>query len=517
MDLGRFRIAPDVLAAMSEKERRQALKQLQELEQAFKANPLLGYRPHPKQGLFHSPDADGGWPRSRLFLGGNRSGKSVATMVDTVIQLLDSDVVPDHLAAYKRWQPPIYVRVVTPDLTNTMEGVVLQKFREWCPVSQLKGGGFDKAWDKMQRMLRFKNGSWVQFFSNDQDLDKFGGAALHRVVYDEEPRADIRRECLMRLIDYGGEELFGLTPLHGMSWVYEEFFAPWQRGQLDQARLVLVDMDDNPYLNQETKDWVLSGLSAEERQARKQGRFVAFAGLIYPQFGRKHVIPQLPEVGESDETTVPMGAEVFCGIDPGIRHMCGVLFAYLTPADDMVVFDEITAKDMTIKDVCDEIRMRCLRWGCAPQWYTLDPSARNRATQTGRSDQQEFADNGIYTIPAQNSVTAGINRVRERLEAGKLQVTANCTELREEFNQYHWVKDTRRTEHEPRDTPVKKNDHLLDCLRYLVMQRPLAPTEPLTRPTDSLRDRLLRHSLRTLGQRSQAMPMHPSGPGVFTS
>jgi hypothetical protein len=279
---------------------------------------------------------------------------------------------------------------------------------------------------------------------------------------------------------------------------------------------VLVDMDDNPYLDAGTKEWVLSGLSAEERQARKQGRFVAFAGLIYPQFGPKHIIPQLPGVGEADQTSIPQGAEVFCGIDPGIRHMCGVLFGYLGYQDEMVIFDEITMPDLTIKEVCDEIRLRCLRWGCAPMWYALDPSARNRASQTGRSDQQEFADNGIFTIPAQNSVTAGINRVRERLEASKLKVTANCSELREEFNQYHWVKDSKRSEHAPKDTPVKKNDHLLDCLRYMVMQRPLAPAEPIERPSDSLRDRLLRHSLRTLGRKGN-VPVHPSGPGIFTS
>ena len=162
------------------------------------------------------------------------------------------------------------------------------------PRGQLKGSSFERAYDKVQRVLWLKNGNWFQFFSNDQDLDKFGGAALHRIVYDEEPREDVRRECLMRLIDYGGEELFGMTPLHGMSWVFDEIFEPWEQGRLleDSGRVVVVDMEDNPHLDRVTMHRVLAGLSEEERESRKSGRFVSFSGLIYPRFQTStHVLP----------------------------------------------------------------------------------------------------------------------------------------------------------------------------------------------------------------------------------
>ncbi len=67
------------------------------------------------------------------------------------------------------------------------------------------------AFDKQQRVLRFKNGSWIQFNSSEQDREKLGGVALHRIVYDEEPRQEVRNECLTRLIDYDGEELFAYS------------------------------------------------------------------------------------------------------------------------------------------------------------------------------------------------------------------------------------------------------------------------------------------------------------------
>jgi phage terminase large subunit-like protein len=513
LSLAGHKVDLDALAALTGRERELAEEELLALDRKVKENPLLSYEPHPKQILFHRPDRVVGdmsyWPAMRAFFGGNRSGKTTAVVVDSIIQAIPTETVPAHLRRFKRWEPPFYCRVVTPDLTNTLEGVVLQKLREWCPPDELRGGTFDRAWDKQLRILRFKNGSWMQFFSNDQDRDKFGGAALHRVVYDEEPRQDIRQECLMRLIDYGGEELLAMTPFSGMSWLYNEIYEPWERHQLQDGRVIVVDMDDNPHLDEGTKVRVLAGLTAEEREARKGGRFVHFAGLVYPQFTRDRVVPTPPDL----RSAIPEEAEVFAGIDPGIRHMAAVVFAYLGTDDRMVVFDEIALQGRTVREVCKAIHAVNYRWGIRPRWYVIDPAARNTNSQTGRSDQQEFHDNQIYTVPGQNSVTAGINRVKERLEAGKLDVMAHCHQLRGEFKRYRWISQG-RGEHEVKEAPVKRDDHLLDALRYVVMQRPLTPLHHAPPETLTLKDRLLRASLerfRLPRQRADS----DFGPGIF--
>jgi hypothetical protein len=117
------------------------------------------------------------------------------------------------------------------------------------------------------------------------------------------------------------------------------------------------------------------------------------------------------------------------------------------------------------------------------------------------------------TIPGQNAVGAGINRVKERLDAGKLKVTANCGGLLGEFKRYRWVQDTGRGENEAREAPVKKDDHRLDALRYAVMQRPLAPSEPVAVETLTMKDRLLRHHLKRLHRKP--VLDGGSGPGIF--
>lgn len=453
-----LKIDQSALDNLPPNQQEEARELLAEYERQLRANPLLGFEPHDKQITFLSSREP-----VKAFLGGNRSGKTTAGIVDDLIQAVDRDCLPEHLKPFKRWEAPFHCRIITPDFTKTMEGVIFEKIREWAPKDQFVGGGFDKAYDKQLRKLHFKNGSTFDFMSFEQDLDKFGGAAKHRIHYDEEPPHDIRKESMIRLIDYGGDEIFTMTPLIGMSWMYSTIWEPYIAGTLEDSTVVVVDMDDNPHLDEETKKRALAGLSEEERKARKSGRFVHFAGMIYDCFeASRHVIPQKP-VGQ----IIPPDALTYVGIDPGTRIMAAVLWAYLTPGDVMVVFEELALQGHTVEQVCDAIKLINLKHArtltgisqpLVPQWYVIDPAARNVAHQTGRSDQMEYTGHGIVTIAGQNAVTPGINRIRERLETNRLLITANCAELLREIRRYRWKSPTRQ-ESDPKEQPVKTDDH----------------------------------------------------------
>lgn len=507
-----LRIDASALAALPDAQREQARELLAEYEAQLRANPLLGFEPHPKQMVFLSSRE-----AVKAFLGGNRSGKTTAGIVDDLVQAVDRECLPEHLRPFKRWEPPFHCRIITPDFTSTMEGVIFEKLREWAPRGQLVGGEFGRAYDKQLRKLHFKNGSTFDFLTFEQDLDKFGGVAKHRVHYDEEPPHDIRKESMMRLVDFGGDELFTMTPLIGMSWMYDEIWEPYVKGQLQEATVVVVDMDDNPYLDERTKHRALAGLSVEERKARKSGRFVHFAGMIYDEFeAARHVIPE-----RSPGRAVPEHALSFVGIDPGIRIMAAVLWTYLTPADVMVVFDELALQGHTVAQVCDAIKLVNLKHAqplggdiqpLVPQWYVIDPAARNVSHQTGRSDQMEFTDHGIVTIAGQNSVTAGINRVKERLENDRLLITANCVELISEIRRYRW-KTATRGEADPKEQPVKTDDHLLDALRYVVMSRPYPAVVDPDKPRMSPLEEQARLD-QTAKPPTRTIPRTPMG-GIF--
>jgi phage terminase large subunit-like protein len=498
----KLRIKPEALARLSPEQRRQAEAQLRELEDLRRANPLVFYEPHEKQRTLHASTDP-----LKLFLGGNRAGKTTCGINDDLIQALPASALPEHLLPYKRWEPPFYCRIVVPDLGATLEGVTLQKIREWCPPSELAGGTFSDAWDSKLRVLRFRCGSWFQFLSNDQDLDKFGGAALHRVHYDEEPREDIRRECLMRLIDYDGDELFTMTPQWGMSWVFGEIFEPWEAGALTDCTIVVVDIDDNPHLGVRGKERAMAGLSSEERQARKAGRFVHFAGLIYPEFSReRHVIPAISEL--------PPGVTVLSGIDPGIGRQAAIVFAYLDFDGTLVVFDEIALQGANVEQICAEYHRRCERWKIRPRFNVIDPSARNRDMVTGKALREEYTKHGVVTILGQNSYELGFNIGKERFERTPpgILITADCPELVRQLGRYRWRSDPRSPEGTPASGPIKQDDHLCDALRYLWCSPMVTPERPSVEESSTMKDRLLREHLKHL---ERPRVQHPAGPGVF--
>ncbi|MFQ9738715.1 MAG: terminase large subunit domain-containing protein [Christensenellaceae bacterium] len=88
--------------------------------------------------------------------------------------------------------------------------------------------------------------SVIGFKSCDQGREKFQGASLDFVWFDEEPPKEIYEECRMRVVDRRGE-LFGtMTPLKGLTFVYEEIFL--NRHNDPEVWYEFMEWGDNPYL-----------------------------------------------------------------------------------------------------------------------------------------------------------------------------------------------------------------------------------------------------------------------------
>lgn len=483
-----MKINREALSALPPLAKQEALEALQNIEYRRQNDPLSFYEPHPKQAVFHSFTA-----QTKCFFGGNQSGKTTAGLADNVIQAIDRAALPPHLLPYKKFEPPFLCRIMAESFP-VLETTLVQKLQDLLPVDQLVGGSWQSAYDKNLRVLYFQNGSKFFFMTYEQEVRKMGGASIDRVHFDEEPPLPVYNECRLRVMAHSGDLLFTMTPVFGLSWSYDQLWN--QRGmQTEQGvfqgkdiEVVTVDMADNPTLSQKDIEMALAGMSNEEKEARKEGRYVALHGLIYGDFDRsEHVVPERP---------IPENVNVVCGIDPGYRHPAAVVWIYLTPDDTMVVFEAQKFAELSAREVCERIRETNDRYGVHPLYYVIDPSARNKEHTTGRSMQMEYADNGIVTIAGQNSVTAGINRVRERFQSKRLFVRSNCSELIDELLRYRWKKPPRSGE-DTREAPVKVGDDLVDALRYAVMSRPYLPTEQEHREETQLQ-RLMREHVSSL-------------------
>lgn len=457
----KLKINREKLATLSPEQQREIESDLAALDAIVEDNPLQVFFPNNRQRPFLESDT-----RIKAFLGGNRSGKTTAGIVDDLIQAVDGQCVPDSLIAMKRHAPPFRCRIIAPDFTETMQKVVFDVIRKWAPKHQLFGGSWDNAYYKQQRVLRFQNGSMFSFMTFEQDLDKFGGAALHRVHYDEEPPEAIRKESRARLIDYGGDELFTMTPLHGMTWMYDEVY---ERREEEGVTVVEVATDDNAHnLNMEAMEEFFSSLTPEEREARRKGRFVHFGGLVLQGFNHdRHVVD--PPSAEKLK-----GQTIIVGIDPGIARG-GVLWAAFDRDDLMLIFEELYPRHADIPTIAGLIAERNRHWGIEPDYYVIDPSGRNRM-HTGHSVEDEFAQVGIPCTPGQNARDTSIRQLRRRLWAKPhpaLLVSRDCAAWRFEAGRWRVAEDEESGQDRREGDTFKTvgPDHLMDTTRYLAMER----------------------------------------------
>lgn len=419
-------------------------------------NPDINkYKPHPKQRIFHESSKPG-----RQFIGGNRSGKTVGGGAETV--MLARKVHP-----YKRipWEGPLRLRVVTVDLINGLEKIVLPEIKRWVVPSDLINGSWEDSYSRSLRTLTLANGSFIEFMTHEQDLDSYAGTSRHGIWFDEEPPKNIFTECKLRLIDTEGWWWMTMTPIEGMTWTYEEIF---ENGASELIDVIVVDMDDNPHLSQKGKDIVLAGLDDDEIKKRKHGQYVSVGGLIYSE--PKIIAPIRFE-------DLPRESLHIASMDHGYTNATAWLWAFADTSGNLVVYDEYY-KDHEIVEVhAREVIRRSIQHGIPPAYNVGDPSIRNSLPNTGTSVQIEYMDHGIPIVLGNNDVRAGIDRVKKLFRTDKLFITANCQKLIWEMQRYRWAtwrisKD--QFDKNAKEEPQKKNDHACDALRYLVASRPEA-------------------------------------------
>ncbi len=215
------------------------------------------------------------------------------------------------------------------------------------------------------------------------------------------------------------------------------------------------------------------------------GSWEAAEGLIYPEFDRiRHVKDSEPikevELRENKEF------KYICIMDPGIIHRFGCIWAAVHPNGKLEIFDELYEKDKTAIDMVPLIKMTNKLNGLEGKIeYIIDPASEKRDQTSGRSTADILRQNGINANHAIKDVIPGIMMVKDALKKESIIFHSHCVNTIKEFTLYMW---------NPRDPdkPLKKNDDLMDPVRYLVMRnakgiqpepkpRLLIPSAELTR------------------------------------
>ena len=425
------------------------------LRRAVVRPTINSYEPHAKQIRLHSSVSKG-----RLYIGGNRSGKTVGGVTEDIYRLKG-----EH--PFQRVPPaPIRGRVVTVSYIEGIEKIILPEFQKWVPPSLLKNGSWEDSYNKLERTLTLTNDSSCEFMSYDQKLEKFAGTSRHFVHFDEEPPKAIFNECKARLVDTGGPWYITMTPVEGMTWVYDDVYTP---GLLPGSNIdvIEIDMAENPYISDAEIEDFLSGLDADERKARGAGKFVQLGGTVFKHFTPDHVIP----ASEFDLDRVKFGWTHYASMDHGLNAPTVWLWHAVSPQGVVITYDEIYNNELLVKDYAMMIHERNARPSRrAPDIYVGDPAIKQRNAVTGTSIQTEYAKLGIPIVLGNNDIKVGIDKMNTYLKENQWIITDNCPNLAREMKRVRWkvyASAKQRQENAPREEIARQHSHSPDSAKYL--------------------------------------------------
>lgn len=144
------------------------------------------------------------------------------------------------------------------------------------------------------------------------------------------------------------------------------------------------------------------------------------------------------------------------GLDVGFNTTAYLSGAYDQDNDTLYVIDEFGATQQPPAVIVQGIKHR--KGHQHP--ILIDPAANGRSQVDGRQLIAEYRKEGLNVRPADNSVEAGIHAVWSRLSTGRLKIFKHCVKTFKEYELYH---------RDVNGKVVKKNDHFMDALRYMVM------------------------------------------------
>ena len=352
-------------------------------------------------------------------------------------------------------------------LTNEVQRDVAQKeVLKWLPKAEIadihvRSGRKDDPENAILDFIVLKNGHTIGFKSCDQGRAKFQGTSQGWIWFDEEPPKEIYDECKMRIIDTRGEIWGTMTPLQGLTWIYDTIYI----NELNDPNVKywLMEWADNPHLSPDEIESLMETMTEEERESRQYGKFVAMSGLVYKEFNEEiHVI---------DPIQIPIDWYDNISIDPGLAEPLACHFYAYDGEGNIYVIAEHYKAGETIEWHSKRIHAIANSLGWPRHKGYLDAlfdSAANQKTLAAEKSVAElFTEHGIEadTVVDKNK-WSGIQRVKQYLKLRphpqtevwpkgkpKLFIFRTCVNMIKEIKSYRWKPDG--------DEPIKKNDHCL--------------------------------------------------------
>lgn len=448
------------------------------------------YRPLPIHADFHRSSE-----YERALFGAFGSGKTYGLCAEAIAWALEQPGIRG-----------LITRKTVPELRDTTETV----FFDILPYELRAAGEVRRSGGHVERFV-FPNGSEILFRSID-DWNKHRSLNVGFIAWDEanefdeetylgmssrvrqkEPTAMAQRQGAGNITRRG---MWVATNPAGHDWLYTRFVDPDKRHR--KTAYWKSTSFDNPYLPPEYVD---SLLSYPEPWVRRYVlcQFDDFAGQIYEDWGwDTHVIKPLNKY--------PKNEVYWMAMDPGTRSPTAGLWVWHDKANRRLV-GVAEYQQADVSAVKHAMAWRKIEAQFAPnvRWRVSDPGSVNnkdRGTNMKLSDQYRRLGYNFNLGP--KSHADRIPALGQMIYLRRFVITENCPVTFEQIRDYRWEDITpaqRAKGVTPREAPLKKDDHLVDCAQYL-SSRWIKPVrfEPVYEDDDDIRrgkaHRLVRKNLQ---------------------
>jgi len=426
----------------------------------------IGYKPHPRQMLFHMSPA-----RFRVPCCGRRFGKSMMGARDEEPKLLLPDrrvwaVGPTYDLAEKEF------RVIWNDMIIGLEFARDKRIK--------------KAYNKRsgEMFIEFPWQTRIECRSADHP-ENLVGERLDHVIMSEaakHKKDTWERYIQPALADRRGSATFPSTP-EGFNWFYDV----WSQGQdptYPDTESWQFPSWDNPYVYPEgrydpeivrlerasTQEWFAQEIAAD---------FTAFVGKIYGEFAETtHVRPH----------TFNPDWPNYVAFDWGYTNPLAAIEFQVSPWDEVFVWREHYQAYMTLEEHLNILKTRnnpdgyrvdlCFGDAADPEAavYVSQHYAPCVAMPEAKANWREGVDLiKVYLKIREPSDSLDLTEMTSKLDLQyadglkkpRLTIDPSCKNMIREFNGYR--APSSRLQVNPREAAQKYDDHALDALRYGMM------------------------------------------------
>lgn len=413
----------------------------------------FGYEPMPIHVPFHTSSA-----YERAMFGAFGSGKTYAVCAEAIAWCLEQPGIRGAIA-----------RLTIPSLRDTTEPI----FFEMLPPQIVEAGKVRRSGGHVESFT-FPNGSKVLFRSLD-DPQKWRSLNLGFIVYDEANEVPedtyMQLKSRVRQRDITAEArgagytheitrrgIWLATNPSGHDWLWKYYVDAPENG----AEYFKSTSLDNPYLPPEYID---SLLSYPEPWVKRYVlcNFDDFGGQIYPEWQwETHVI---------DRPEYEPGNVFWMGMDPGTRNPTAGLWVYFDkPNRRLVGVAEYQEPGIAARQHAAAWRRIEAEHKMTVRRRIADPNinTRDRGTMDTLHDIYRRLGYNFQFGPRQHKDR--IPLLGQAIASGRFVVTKDCPMTFEAIKNYRWEDLTPamvKKGADPKETPHKENDHLVDCAQYL--------------------------------------------------